>query len=534
MDLLALPHVGPAADAAPASANVVHRLRLLVERHGVLPSVPVPAPARPPLSMTDDNSNGSLLQQLLLMYLTPHRVGTTVTPRGDQPPRGDHSDSCLALPARDGTALFPTRAKPAPPRPIQPPDPSPAPSPSASFSAFLHGLASSSPKLTSVAVLLHGMQELHRSTSEAQAQSTQQQPATTPWAMAQQQADGAHNQRPLGCYAGAAVHSRQVGMMAAAGGGGRPQADAPAVHARRAYQSQQADGAARTKADYVIVNTTTDVKNAAGAVAKVVGRASTNGHCPVFIRAASAVRLFQAQNDLSAVVSPGWSVPMTPRAVKSVSAVAVAVKTIAAARTYLIMDTVGHELAFQPYLRRAAAATATTPEMRPFMSDPEAVHLHALEKEVLRGLREQGHNAVLRSVDNVAAMAIDSGYRQRGPKGVRGEEHRGGGVGGREMAFDVYKVTTLPQLKEVDADGVALNVPMKLTSHSRPSTISNGIIKQVMEHGSAMIITAGGKVGGRGVRGWPCVDGWPWSGWVAVCGCAAGLNCTACTACMSA
>ena len=50
MDLLALPHVGPAADAAPASTNVVHRLRLLVERHGILPSVPVPAPARPPLS----------------------------------------------------------------------------------------------------------------------------------------------------------------------------------------------------------------------------------------------------------------------------------------------------------------------------------------------------------------------------------------------------------------------------------------------------------------------------------------------------
>lgn len=96
-----------------------------------------------------------------------------------------------------------------------------------------------------------------------------------------------------------------------------------------------AAGRARArKADWVIVTEDTAIKNAAGAVAKVLGRVAGQGLCcPVFTE--------KKTDKYTAVVS-------------------VAVKAIAVARGYVVNEGTGHEVAFQPYLR-----TDGTPGLRP-------------------------------------------------------------------------------------------------------------------------------------------------------------------------
>lgn len=82
------------------------------------------------------------------------------------------------------------------------------------------------------------------------------------------------------------------------------------------------------KADWVIVTEDTAIKNAAGAVAKVLGRVAELGQCcPVFTE---------------------------KKTERSTAVVSVAVKAITVARGYVCNEATGHELGFVPYLRGEA------------------------------------------------------------------------------------------------------------------------------------------------------------------------------------
>ncbi|KAJ9522687.1 hypothetical protein QJQ45_019907 [Haematococcus lacustris] len=124
-----------------------------------------------------------------------------------------------------------------------------------------------------------------------------------------------------------AMLGQQAGTMAAAAAM-LARATAAAAVAAAATTATTSAGPSRSrsrKADWVIVTEDTAIKNAAGAVAKVLSRVGPQGLCcPVFT---------EKKTD------------------KYTRVVSVAVKAIAVARGYVCNEGTGHEVGFQPYLR---------------------------------------------------------------------------------------------------------------------------------------------------------------------------------------
>jgi len=111
----------------------------------------------------------------------------------------------------------------------------------------------------------------------------------------------------------------------------------PAIQQQRSTSAAQATAPGvkqpqrNRKADYVIVTEDTSIKNAAGAIAKVLSRVCDQGVCcPVFTE--------RKTGQPSGVVS-------------------VAVKAIAVARGYVANEGGDHQVAFQPYVRSAVSAS---------------------------------------------------------------------------------------------------------------------------------------------------------------------------------
>lgn len=107
-------------------------------------------------------------------------------------------------------------------------------------------------------------------------------------------------------------------------GSARPSSNGGSSIAGGATSSAASSKLRARKADYVIVTEDTAIKNAAGAVTKVLTRVSVGGQCcPVYT---------EKRNDcFTAVIS-------------------VAVKAIAVARGYVYNEGTGHEVGFQPFL----------------------------------------------------------------------------------------------------------------------------------------------------------------------------------------
>ncbi|GFR52417.1 hypothetical protein Agub_g14989 [Astrephomene gubernaculifera] len=240
------------------------------------------------------------------------------------------------------------------------------------------------------------------------------------------------------------------------------------------------------KADYVIVTEDTAIKNAAGAVAKVLGRVSNQGQCcPVYTE--------KKTESFTTVIS-------------------VAVKAIAVARGYVCNEGMGNEVGFQPYLRhldrrldlldlhqylspdkKAAAATSAAAvlsaaagmgvshhHMAGMMAGAKGAHGGALGAAA--GLHLGLHSGLMAAAGlptaNKGLNPLDA-YELLDEEALTDERC--------ELAFDVFKV---PQLQELHDAG---NLPVKVTAHSRPNVVSNIISKLVSERNGAVLITAGGK-----------------------------------------
>ncbi|GLC36973.1 hypothetical protein PLESTB_000172600 [Pleodorina starrii] len=247
------------------------------------------------------------------------------------------------------------------------------------------------------------------------------------------------------------------------------------------------------KADYVIVTEDTAIKNAAGAIAKVLGRVSNQGQCcPVYTE--------KKTESFTTVIS-------------------VAVKAVAVARGYVCNEGMGNEVGFQPYLRhldrrldlldlhhylapeKKAAATAAAGLLTP--GHPHAAHYNQHMGGMMAAAAAKGGAA--HSLHHLGGM-YGAGGGLMAAAGLAGAAAGGGGGKGHnpldsfelldedalcdercELAFDVFKV---PQLQELHDAG---NLPVKVTAHSRPNVVSNIISKLVSERAGAVLITAGGK-----------------------------------------
>ncbi len=166
----------------------------------------------------------------------------------------------------------------------------------------------------------------------------------------------------------AAVHQHAAAAAAAAAAVAAQQAAAAAGGPLGAGSSSAAAAAAAAaagnrlrarKADWVIVTEDTAIKNAAGAVAKVLSRMAPQGYCcPVFMERKTA---------------------------RYTGVVSVAVKAIAVARGYVANEGSGHEVGFQPYLRgdpSACAYGACRPPGAPSMSAAEAARSEQLAQRI--------------------------------------------------------------------------------------------------------------------------------------------------------
>ena len=130
------------------------------------------------------------------------------------------------------------------------------------------------------------------------------------------------------------------GLQQQPGGGGGSGVDASSSSSR--------------KSDTVIVTEATLIKNAAGAIAKVLGRVTTLGHCALHTE-----RKMQAPGGFAAVVSS-------------------AVKAIAVSRGYVANEGGGFEVACQPFLRRGhghGGGGGST-------EDSPLAHQHIMERKV--------------------------------------------------------------------------------------------------------------------------------------------------------
>lgn len=188
------------------------------------------------------------------------------------------------------------------------------------------------------------------------------------------------------------------------------------------------------KADYVIVTEDTAIKNAAGAVAKVLGRVYSQGICcPMYTE--------KKTESFTTVIS-------------------VAVKAIAVARGYVCNEGMGHEVGFQPYLRNLDKSRDLL-DLHQYMMDKKLMQLHKA------GMPGQGGKPLEQLELN---LDEESMHDER-----------------CELAFDVYKVPQMAELQDAN------NLPVKVTAHSRPNVVSNIIAKLVGERDGAVLITAGGK-----------------------------------------
>lgn len=244
------------------------------------------------------------------------------------------------------------------------------------------------------------------------------------------------------------------------------------------------------KADYVIVTEDTAIKNAAGAIAKVLGRVSNQGQCcPVYT---------EKKTELFTTV------------------ISVAVKAIAVARGYVCNEGMGNEVGFQPYLRHLDRRLNLL-DLHHYLA-PEKKSAAAMAAASAAAVLSVGHHHHQHMGGIMAAAAAAAVAKGSHGGGLHlGLNHSGGllaglaggGSGGCkghnpldsfelldedaltdercELAFDVFKV---PQLHELHDSG---NLPVKVTAHSRPNVVSNIISKLVSERSSAVLITAGGK-----------------------------------------
>ncbi len=301
----------------------------------------------------------------------------------------------------------------------------------------------------------------------------------------------AHPHAPAGMSLTMAPPPMKAPHMGAAKGGIAmgpygPAGMAPAAAAAAAAANSAKQQRAR-KADYVIVTEDTAIKNAAGAIAKVLGRVSNQGQCcPVYTE--------KKTESFTTVIS-------------------VAVKAIAVARGYVCNEGMGHEVGFQPYLRHL--------DRRLDLMDLH--HYLGADKKGMGGLGMGvgmgGGGGMM--MGPLGPMGLPPGAKvAMGPYGMQpappphalmmgpaaGGYGMAGGVGGKgglealelldeealqdercELAFDVFKV---PQVAELQDAG---NLPVKVTAHSRPNVVSNIISKLVSERSGAVLITAGGK-----------------------------------------
>ncbi|KAG2496907.1 hypothetical protein HYH03_004913 [Edaphochlamys debaryana] len=304
------------------------------------------------------------------------------------------------------------------------------------------------------------------------------------------------------------------GQLGMAGAGPKPHGMAPP---QLAYGQQMGVGAGgmgaagsakqqrARKADYVIVTEDTAIKNAAGAIAKVLGRVSNQGQCcPVYTE--------KKTESFTTVIS-------------------VAVKAIAVARGYVCNEGMGNEVGFQPYLRHLDRRLDLI-DLHHFLSGekkqqgPAAAAAAVLSAAAAAGMAGVGHAHAQAMAGMMAAAAAGKGPGMGNPAAHNPLAHLAnlqamnpymahlhGGMGPGmtkhrshnpldsyelldeealtdercELAFDVFKV---PQLNELHDAG---NLPVKVTAHSRPNVVSNIISKLVSERSGAVLITAGGK-----------------------------------------
>ncbi|KAG2449902.1 hypothetical protein HYH02_000008 [Chlamydomonas schloesseri] len=297
---------------------------------------------------------------------------------------------------------------------------------------------------------------------------------------------------------GMGVGSMQ-GYLPMAGAGGMGMGMAAAAAGASSAKQQRA-----RKADYVIVTEDTAIKNAAGAIAKVLGRVSNQGQCcPVYTE--------KKTESFTTVIS-------------------VAVKAIAVARGYVCNEGMGNEVGFQPYLRHLDRRLDLL-DLHNFLA-PEKQHQHQLQQQhqqMLSAAAGLGYGQPHLGMPGLGAAGLlgAAGAAGKGPMGLVGagmQPQMGLGMGGYggaagmlggggmmpakytspmdsfelldedalsdercELAFDVFKV---PQLHELQDAG---NLPVKVTAHSRPNVVSNIISKLVTERSGAVLITAGGK-----------------------------------------
>ena len=200
-----------------------------------------------------------------------------------------------------------------------------------------------------------------------------------------------------GLGVGVGVGPMQQYMPMSAGGGmnmGMAAAAAAAAGASSAKQQRA------RKADYVIVTEDTAIKNAAGAIAKVLGRVSNQGQCcPVYTE--------KKTESFTTVIS-------------------VAVKAIAVARGYVCNEGMGNEVGFQPYLRHLDRRLDLL-DLHNFLA-PEKQHQ----------LQQQQHQHQQQMLSAAAAAGLGygqphlgmSGLGAAGLLGAAGKGHMGlGGAG---------------------------------------------------------------------------------------------------------
>ena len=172
-----------------------------------------------------------------------------------------------------------------------------------------------------------------------------------------------------------------------------------------------------------------------------------------------------------------------------------AVKAIAVARGYVANEEGGCQVAFQPYLRQAPSLQglsfnshhqvhsmlmggvgelASAPHAFDRRSAPPAPYSDLLSIASGGLSPDTSYRAALiKSSENVD---VDTSFASSA------DEHS-------ELAFDVFKVP--PGLLPPEPDDG--NLPVKVTAHSRASVVSNIITKLVVERGSVVLITAGGR-----------------------------------------
>ncbi|GAX73662.1 hypothetical protein CEUSTIGMA_g1113.t1 [Chlamydomonas eustigma] len=189
------------------------------------------------------------------------------------------------------------------------------------------------------------------------------------------------------------------------------------------------------KADFVIVNEDTAVKNAAGAITKVLSRVCSQGlSCPLYTE--------RRTDSMSAVIS-------------------VAIKAIAVAKDYVINEGPLYQVAFQPYLRHHANVI---PGMRQLLERRRAEELRSVTAHYQAPM-------LCKSVENVDVNPADPTLADEGS----------------ELAFDIFKVPS--QYLQLDPS----NVPVKVTANSRVSVVSNIIATMIYERGSVVLMSAGGR-----------------------------------------